>query len=304
MRVLSPRPLPAHFSWSWAYLNILLSVQLPPEQSVMVQGRKWYKSSVNTWLPVVVLPPPLPLLLQLSFLWSASGREPQEGDVCGFLRYLPGAGIFPWCLAYGLSHRAGAKPKRPSPWNGCQLPSRMPRLTNCSHRCGFTLQRKSRCWRTVLKLWPVSLGACVLPSRKALSPSPISGRRRGSHHLLHSSPSPGSQPCPGKSLLPLATASTPSSELHLPSLSSLGLQRDFLLKMKITKQHSADNLWHFSWWHCPLCWHTLKGKEVMPQSTLWLKSTSVCLYTPLQLEAHLYLLLRPLEFNSLMLGSA
>lgn len=119
-------------------------------------------------------------------------------------------------------------------------------------------------------------------------------------HLLSSSPSPVSQPC----LLPLAAVSTPSSELHLPPLSSPGLQKGFSLKLKSTKQHLADNLWNFSCWHFPLSWHTLKGKEVKPQSALCLKSTSPYTYASLQLKAHLCLLLRPSEFNSLILGSA
>lgn len=171
----------------------------------------------------------------------------------------------------------------------------MPQLTKCSHEHGPTLQKKIRCWRTVLKLWPVCFGALEEECSKS-QPNIRKEERRPFAPLLTFS---------RLSALSREGSSSTGHCIHLQfraslsPLSSPGLQRGFSIK-----QHSADNLWHFSWWHFLLCWHTLKGKEVAPQSsTLWLKSTSLCFYSPLQMKPH-SCLLRPLEFNSLMLGSA
>lgn len=182
---------------------------------------------------MLVSPPPpstfAPSLLpMLSIL-----REPQEGDASGFLSYLPGAGIFPCCLAEdwatGLELR----------WKDLHLSAAKCNTSAAKvqpQAWAYTPQEKA----DVEGLsWSFgSLRACILPSRNALCPSPIQGRRRGGHsfaQLLTFSRLSALSSSPGCCIHPHFRASLASTQFSR-------LQKGFPLKLKSTKQHSTDNL--------------------------------------------------------------
>ena len=95
----------------------------------------------------------------------------------------------------------------------------------------------------LLKVSPVSSGAWILPSSNALHPRPVWGRRRGRHPFA---------PLQGRVFWPWPLH--PALGLSFACLCSAlqALQMGFILKLKIRKQHSADSLWNFSLWHCPI----------------------------------------------------